>query len=208
MKGKIYIIKNVENDKVYIGKTFNTIHCRFKEHIRDSRKNKTENRKLYRAIRKYGEDKFYVELIEEDIDETILNQKEIDYIKLFDSFKNGYNTTLGGDGSRYTNIDENKLIEFYKNSRSIKHTAKEFNISEDTTSLILHNNKVEIFKSNAKRIKIIDLDLEFKSIKDCERYLLNNNYTKATAENSVINNIKRSIKRNGTYLKMKFEILD
>lgn len=208
MIGNIYIIKNKINNKVYIGKTFNTIFCRFKEHIRDSRKQKTENRKLYRAIRKYGEDNFYIELLEGDIEESLLSNKEAEYIKIYDSFNNGYNTTLGGEGSRTITIPDQDIIDHYLISKSVRHTAKHFLISEDSTSLILHNNNIEIFKPNAKRVRIIDLDIVFDSISDCEKYLFDNKYTQATSRASIPVNIKRSIKRNGTYLKMKFEILD
>lgn len=63
--GYIYIIKNRINDKVYIGKTDLDINKRFKEHVKDSRRRRCEKRPLYSAMRKYGCEHFYVELIEE-----------------------------------------------------------------------------------------------------------------------------------------------
>lgn len=208
MTGNIYIIKNNINDKVYIGKTFKSVQCRFKEHIRESRKDRNENRKLHRAIRKYGEDNFYIEELEINIEENILSNKEIKYINMFNSFNEGYNTTMGGEGTRTIDIPDKEIIEHYLISKSVRHTAKHFNISQDSTSLILHNNKIEIFKPNSKRIKIIELDLEFETITDCEKYLFDNNYTTSTARNSIAINIKRSIKREGKYLGFTFLILN
>lgn len=60
--GYIYIIKNTVNDKVYIGKTIQTLERRFQKHLSDSKKLDTH---FARAIRKYGSDKFYIEQIEE-----------------------------------------------------------------------------------------------------------------------------------------------
>jgi group I intron endonuclease len=65
LMGYIYIIRNKINDKVYIGKTDLDINKRFKEHIKDSRRRRCEKRPLYSAMRKYGCEHFYVELIEE-----------------------------------------------------------------------------------------------------------------------------------------------
>lgn len=61
----IYKITNIINGKVYIGQTSFSIEKRFKEHLQDSNKAHTEKRPLYDAIRKYGKDKFIIELIEE-----------------------------------------------------------------------------------------------------------------------------------------------
>lgn len=61
----IYKITNSINDKVYIGKTYQDIQIRFKQHIYDSCRRKYEQRPLYSAMRKYGTDKFKIELIEE-----------------------------------------------------------------------------------------------------------------------------------------------
>ena len=58
MDGFIYKITNKVNNKIYIGKTMTSIEKRFQEHIRESRKERAENRPLYRAIRKYGKREF------------------------------------------------------------------------------------------------------------------------------------------------------
>ena len=60
----IYKIVNDINDKVYIGKTENSIEKRFKEHCKDAFRNRNEKRPLYSAMRKYGIEKFHIELIE------------------------------------------------------------------------------------------------------------------------------------------------
>lgn len=65
MTGKIYCISNIINDSKYVGKTVSSLEKRFQEHCRESRKERSEHRPLYSAMRKYGEDKFYIELIEE-----------------------------------------------------------------------------------------------------------------------------------------------
>ena len=37
-----------------------------------------------------------------------LNEKEIQYINIYDSFNNGYNSDLGGNSCTYTRTEENK----------------------------------------------------------------------------------------------------
>ena len=46
-----------------------------------------------RAIRLYGPDKFYIELLDTANSQEELTQKERDYIQLYDSIENGYNET-------------------------------------------------------------------------------------------------------------------
>lgn len=62
-----------------------------------------DNNKFYNAIRKFGWDSFKYEVLYTIIDDDIfkrqkiLNKKEIYYIKKYDSFYNGYNSTIGGN---------------------------------------------------------------------------------------------------------------
>lgn len=94
--GKIYIIKNDINEKVYIGQTIQKIERRFQKHLSDAKKIDSH---LYRAINLYGAEHFFCELIEEvKIDE--LDDREIYWIAYFNSYKNGYNSTPGGQANK------------------------------------------------------------------------------------------------------------
>lgn len=200
MKGLIYIIKNNVNKKVYIGKTYNNLTTRFNEHLRDSRKKRCENRAIYSAINKHGEDSFFIELLEDNIEEELLEEREIYYINKYDSYKNGYNCTLGGDGKRYILYTDDQVIEMYNKHKSIKMAAKELQISIDTVSMILHKNNIEIIHPNNKKILIVELNKTFNSITECAKYLMDIGKSKAKDTNSVAINIKRSIKNNSKHL--------
>lgn len=54
-------------------------------------------RKFYNAVRKYGWESFIYGVIEE-CDDCSLLEKEIFYIEKFNTFKCGYNSTIGGNG--------------------------------------------------------------------------------------------------------------
>jgi group I intron endonuclease len=104
MRGYIYCIRNLVNDKIYIGQTVKSLKERFNQHIYDS---KRLNYPIYRAFKKYNIENFIIECIEhKDMDDKKelkqwLNVTEIAYIELFDTTNrnNGYNLTKGGDGS-------------------------------------------------------------------------------------------------------------
>jgi group I intron endonuclease len=98
-KGIIYKYTS-PSGKHYIGKTINA-KARKREHLCNS---KVLITKFYSAIRKYGLESFEYEVLFESVlltnDELniLLNEKEKHFIQMFDSFNNGYNLTLGGDG--------------------------------------------------------------------------------------------------------------
>lgn len=86
--------------KCYIGQT---MFPRRRRHDHKNCAKNGDNRAFYKAIRKYGWDSFSYEVLyttfEEDIKirQDILNEKEVYYINKYDSFKNGYNMTPGGE---------------------------------------------------------------------------------------------------------------
>lgn len=98
----IYMIKNDINQKKYIGKTNFNIQKRFQEHLQDSTKRRKEKRPLYNAISKYGKEHFSIKLLEE-VPSDEANEKEQYWIAVYNSFGNGYNATLGGDGTNRIN---------------------------------------------------------------------------------------------------------
>lgn len=135
--GYIYKITNDINDKIYIGKTLNTIEKRFKKHCQDSKRKRYEKRPLYDAMNKYGIEHFHVEKVEEVIDPNKLSEREIYWIKYYDSYHNGYNATLGGDGKAY--IDYNKIKILWDEGKLIKEIAQITNHDTDAISNILKN---------------------------------------------------------------------
>lgn len=113
----IYKIENQINHKVYIGKTVYTVEHRWLEHQREFGCERSEQRPLYAAIAKYGIENFAIESLEEcDID--ILSDRERYWIAVFDSYHNGYNATLGGDGKQYA--DYELIYNLYSSGHSYK----------------------------------------------------------------------------------------
>ena len=111
--GVIYKITNNINNKVYIGQTMKPrgfldrypnkgvgIERVYKFHKNNKNRGDGYNEHLFNAIEKYGFDAFSVdEIFDTAMSEKELNDKEILYIHMFDSFNNGYNQTLGGCGT-------------------------------------------------------------------------------------------------------------
>lgn len=133
----IYKITNQINGKIYIGKTYNSIESRFKEHVRDSKRQRNEKRPLYVAINKYGSENFSLELIEETNEPE---EREKFWIEYFQSYKNGYNATTGGDGRPYADYD--LIFSLYKNENKSYREIKEltgYDSKTIRTALELHN---------------------------------------------------------------------
>lgn len=89
--GEIYCIENLKNQKKYIGITTRTVSERFKEHCK-------ADTVIGRAIRKYGENNFLVYKLDSAKSKQELFELEKYYIKKYDSYHKGYNSTIGGDG--------------------------------------------------------------------------------------------------------------
>lgn len=88
----IYKITNLINGKSYIGQSNNIIR-RFSEH---KNKGARADTPIDLAISKIGKDNFHYEVIEETTVEN-LNKKETYWILFYQTHKNGYNCSVGGD---------------------------------------------------------------------------------------------------------------
>lgn len=108
MRGIIYKYES-PSGKIYIGQTYN------EKKRRNVFLNENETYagiKIDNARKKYGPNNFKYEVLEEiECDDTkILGEKldnlECYYIGLYNSFCNGYNMSIGGDGSRGYKITE------------------------------------------------------------------------------------------------------
>jgi len=120
-KGKIYKITNKENGLIYIGCTVNSLSHRFNQHLYRCFKTDYKS-KLYNSMKKYGQDNFTIELLEE-CDLSIIYETEKKYIEQYDSYNNGLNSTFGGEGCLgYVHSPEirQKISENTKNGNSHK----------------------------------------------------------------------------------------
>jgi len=116
----IYKATNSVNNKIYVGKTINSLEKRMNEHLGAAF---NDNSKLYfhRALRKHGKENFIWEIIYECKNEDELNEKEKFFIKKFDSLNYGYNLTKGGDGGdTYSKLSEEQLAETKRKSSEAK----------------------------------------------------------------------------------------
>lgn len=130
----IYKITNKIDGKSYIGQSRN-IEKRWQAHRTKSfqENDHSYNTPFYRAIRKYGIDNFTFEIIEEcKISE--LNEKEKYWIQKYDTFFNGYNLTLGGDGGG-SSVNKDNIIGIIKDLETtlMKHKdiAEKWNVSTE-----------------------------------------------------------------------------
>jgi len=103
--GVIYAVTNKVNGKVYIGQTTD-----FETRVDLYKKLRCQGqRKLYNALKKYGVDNFYYEMVDIGLDKEALDFLEDYYIKIFKSLKDnmGYNIREGG-GSHGKHSPETK----------------------------------------------------------------------------------------------------
>lgn len=99
--GCIYVFKNKINGKCYVGQSVEP-EKRYRAHINAAKRN--EQGHFHRALRKYGIENFsyflvYGNHLPVEYIQKVLNEEERKWVKFFDSYKNGYNETPGGDGS-------------------------------------------------------------------------------------------------------------
>lgn len=196
--GRIYIIRNTVNDKVYVGQTHISIKLRFQNHLSSARRG--FDYVIGKAIRKYGEDKFYVELLEECLLEE-LNKREQYWISFFNSTNNkfGYNISIGGNVVRTTKeLNEYKVLQMFNSGITCCKIAKLLHVHPYRITEILkkHNIKYGIERQKRQDEKeIITAYFLGKGTMDiCRKFNIN----KSTVRRILLrNNIKlRSRKKN------------
>ena len=102
IKGYIYCATCLSTGKSYFGQTVYSIENRWRHHIYSTQH--SSDHKFHRAIRKYGEENFIIEevlTVSAPTKESLkrkLDYLEQHFIQKFDTKRNGYNSTDGGDG--------------------------------------------------------------------------------------------------------------
>lgn len=168
MFGIIYIITNTINSKVYIGQTIQTLENRWRAHCRNKCSNNEMNMRIKRAILKYGKQNFSITELER-CKVTELDEKEIYYIQLYNSYIEGYNSTKGGkSGTKELKLDieqQQDCVELYKLGFSLREVAKEFNVDKATVKHIIEVNNIPL--RTTRTYKLSQKDRE-EVLKDCK----------------------------------------
>ena len=165
--GKIYIIRNTKNDKVYVGSTTQPLCKRMVAHRSMAKTNPTG--KLYEAFNDLGVDCFYIELLENypcDNIEQLLS-REGEKIREFDAFQNGYNGVIAGRTTQeyqkeYREQNQDKISRYKEayrmhNKEHILQKAKEYREQHKDTIMqkrkeFYHDNKDSILQKMKEKI--------------------------------------------------------
>lgn len=161
----IYKITNNKNGKSYIGQS-NHIKRRWKDHRTRAFQSTSNqyNSHLYRAIREYGIDNFSFEVLEECSLEQ-LDEKEKYYIQFYDTYKNGYNLTEGGDSGTSSILSREQADEIVDllrtSSLSHREIAEDYRVSTATISGIncgynWHNNELEYPIRDGNKVRYVN----------------------------------------------------
>ena len=145
----IYKITNQKTGKAYIGQSI-CIEHRWKTHIQSAKNpnNKDYNSEFYTDIRNIGVENFKFEILEECLADD-LDKKEIFYISIFNTYKNGYNRTCGGSGQNHEDII--KVRNLWDKGYSSAEITNELKICRETVRKYLQDYKNYSTKESYKR---------------------------------------------------------
>lgn len=158
----IYKITNTITEDLYVGKTGIGIDKRFTKHCYNSRSG--INSFLYKAMRKYGELNFSIEMIEGDIPKSEIDKREMYWIA---SLKPRYNMTTGGEGGDTSS------------SPKFKQSMKEYHARKPREEYATNGFKGKIMSpaarekvSKSKRKRVVVEGIEFASHQEAKEYLV------------------------------------
>lgn len=175
--GCIYKITNIINNKIYIGQTVQDVNRRWRQHVTMDYK---KNYYLGKAIHKYGEKSFKIEVVE-ICEESKLDEKEKYYINEYESFKSniGYNVSTGGKTPKksFPDIDIDYIIDLYVN----KHYSLK-KVAEDVGCVTWHRIQNLLIDNNIKIRDRHDFGVKYLySKEEFEEALLKNKSLRSAA---------------------------
>ena len=148
-------------------------------------------------MNKYGIEHFHIEPLEETDNAS---EREVYWIEQKQSFKNGYNATLGGDGKRY--LDYDLIYSTYEVIQNAAEVARKLNISVDSVYTVVHQRggilktAQEINRERgSKAVKMFSKNKEyiqsFASLTEAAQFLKDNQYTNSTDLKGVAAHIRQ-----------------
>lgn len=185
MKGYIYKIVNKVNNKVYIGQTYD-ISKRKSEHFNDLKNNRHSNQYLQNAWNKYGGENFELIIIEK-CDLKDMDEREIYWIKHFNSMYNQYGYNIRSGGNNLFGSDN----PFYgrHHSKETIEKMKETNIKrcnyQHSSEVMKNNQRWATVETLNPIIMIDDENMKaylFYTLSSITRYMIKNGKSKANPE--------------------------
>lgn len=173
----MFIYKITVNKEIYIG--FDTkesyMQSRWKTHCREA--NGKCKQSVHKAMKKAGLVNVQYEIVEDEFTSYVeLAKAEIQYIKKFNSFRNGLNDSIGGDGlgrHDFVNLSENEIFEI---KQALSESMSEYNNNVKWANTSLNDRK--ILTSHLHNEEIYNK----KSVSLIETYKHNPDLAKAKAE--------------------------
>lgn len=145
--GIIYGYTNLESGKMYIGQTLHP-ERRWKAHRYGKYKNG------WHIDYQNNPDKYEYSVIEYDVPEDKLDEREIFWISFFDSYHNGYNLTEGGGGIRGCNVSistREKLSKINKGKpKTLEQRQKMSEAQKGKPKTLEHRQKMSEAKKGSK----------------------------------------------------------
>lgn len=145
MRGYIYTLTNTVENKMYVGQTMN-LADRLTTH-----KCIHKDTPISKAIQQFGWHVFIaqvIEVIEMESKDELRNkmiEKEIYYIRLYDSYNNGYNATTGGIGATGLRLSSEQKAKLGEARKGEKNSFFGKRHNQDTKSIISEKLK-EMYK--------------------------------------------------------------
>ena len=188
--GVIYKIENIINHKIYIGKSAVSFEYRWAEHQKNFNSLR-DNMVIHKAMFQYGKDAFEANVIEE-CDNSVIDSREQYWINYYDSYRSGYNCTVGGDGA--LKYDYLLIMQLWNDGKSILDISKIIGADRHTIAKVLKVNNIheeEIYRrSHGKSVLQYTIDgilvNKFYSLTDASEQFGQNN----------ISNIKSCCQKN------------
>ena len=135
-------------------------------------------------MNKYGIEHFSIQEIEQ-VSINDLSQREQYWINYYDSYHNGYNATLGGEGKQV--YDYEAIIQSFLSGKIVKELAQEFECDQGTIGKVIAlaglNSRSNEHKRKSIPISAYDLDGQliqsFESSKQASEWLYQTGKTKS-----------------------------
>ena len=153
--GKVYVVRNTVNDKLYVGSTTQSLSRRWSKHKCNAL---TKHTPFYKAVNELGVEKFYIELVENYPcnSQEELNRREGHFIREYDTYNKGYNSLIAGRTQQeYQDENQAKIIQYRKKHHQKNkdaHNQKWTEYYADNKEAIIERQK-QYVRENAEAIK-------------------------------------------------------